>query len=278
MKHQMNGNNNELVIIRKYISNFNDSELRSFRIAMEKFMAIRDNRGYNHIAGFHGAPDWWCWHHEGNLRNRLLRARLFLPWHRAYLKWFEDHLRDHDVNVTQCWWDWTSPLSHREGIPKAYAEPNVDNKPNPLYKFRMSVLGQSAPGLPDITLDRDTVRGPTDPPGALPDPSDVEALYEIEDYGAFSDELEDKLHDRIHGWCNADMSDPTTAAFDPIFWAHHCNVDRIWWIWQLQHGNATMPIELLNVPLSPFRYTVRDVLSVYDLGYDYATSSSELKL
>jgi hypothetical protein len=27
------------------------------------------------------------------------------------------------------------------------------------------------------------------------------------------------------------MADPTTAAFDPIFWAHHSNIDRLWAIW-----------------------------------------------
>jgi tyrosinase len=273
----MSGRNDDLVIVRKNINNVRSDELMSFRTAMGKFMAIRDNRGYNRIAGFHGAPDWWCWHHEGNFRNAVLRARLFLPWHRAYLKYFEDHLRDHDVSVSQPWWDWTSPLSRSQGFPEAYSEETMNNESNPLAKFHMSVLGQPVPGLPDITLDRDTRRDPASP-SILPRPSDVQRLYDdVEDFGQFSDQLED-IHDFIHGWCGADMSDVTTAGFDPVFWAHHCNVDRIWWIWQLRHGNSTMPPELLDLSLPPFPYKVREVLSIYDLGYDYATTSAEVVL
>jgi len=274
----MSGQNNTLVITRMNVSNLTDKQLDSFRNAMEKFMKIRDNRGYSHMAGLHGAPDWYCWHHEGNYRNIVLRARLFLPWHRAYLKCFEDYLRDHDASAAQCWWDWTSPLSHTQGIPKAYADPNVGTKPNPLFKFHMSIPPQSDPNLPDnASIDRDTIRDP-DLPRRLPNTSDIERLYEIEDFGAFSDALEDNFHDRVHGWCGGDMSDVTTAGYDPVFWAHHCNVDRIWSIWQLRHGNSSMPPDLLNLSLPPFRYTVREVLSIHDLGYEYATTSSEVKL
>src|SRR5262249_55065661 len=45
--------------------------------------------------------------------------------------------------------------------------------------------------------------------------------------------LESQPHDVIHvavggsGW----MSDPDMAARDPIFWLHHCNIDRLWTHW-----------------------------------------------
>lgn len=270
----MNGKNSDTVIVRKNVSNLGD-DLPAFRLAMEKFMAVRDNRGYNHIAGFHGAPDWWCWHHEESNRS-ITRAHLFLPWHRAYLKWLEDHLRDHDKAVSQCWWDWTSPLSHTEGIPRSYAEEIADSKPNPLFKSHMSALAPSVPGLPNITLDEDTVRDP-DLPGELPNASAVQALYRIEDFGQFSTAIE-QIHDEVHFWCHGSMGRVTTAAYDPLFYAHHCNIDRIWSIWQNMHGNSTMPPDLVDMPLAPFPYTVKGVLKIYDLGYEYATSSSEVKL
>ena len=157
------------MIVRKNISSFTPEDLKKFRIAMEKFMAIRDNRGYNFIAGFHGAPDWFCWHGEGNYREKVRRARFFLPWHRAYLKHFEDYLRDHDPSVAIPWWDWTSPLSHQVGIPKAYSDETADNKPNPLFKFHIVVYphskivsseGEEAERVRDLTLDEDTIRNP----------------------------------------------------------------------------------------------------------------------
>lgn len=35
---------------------------------------------------------------------------------------------------------------------------------------------------------------------------------------------------------NADMGENDTAGLDPIFYFHHCNVDRMFWIWQQKHG------------------------------------------
>jgi tyrosinase len=286
---------NDLMIVRKNISSFKPEELEKFRTAMKKFMAIRDNRGYNFIAGFHGTPEWWCWHHEGNYREKVRRARFFLPWHRAYLKYFEDYLRDHDPSVAIPWWDWTSPLSHKEGVPKAYREETADNKPNPLLKYHIVVLrhpkivdseGREPRGErehPDLSLDEDTTRDPYDPNGAdgmggLPTVAIVQNALKKEDFGAFSDYLEDQIHDKVHGWCNGHMSDPTTAAYDPLFWAHHCNIDRLWWIWQLMHGNASMPTNLLDYGLAPFSYDVKSVLNIYNLGYEYATATGEVTL
>ncbi|MFB6456171.1 tyrosinase family protein [Chitinophaga sp. Hz27] len=31
---------------------------------------------------------------------------------------------------------------------------------------------------------------------------------------------------------NGDMGENDTAAFDPIFYFHHCNIDRMFWVWQ----------------------------------------------
>ncbi len=35
---------------------------------------------------------------------------------------------------------------------------------------------------------------------------------------------------------NADMGENDTASMDPIFYFHHCNVDRIFWLWQEKNG------------------------------------------
>ncbi|WP_184549365.1 tyrosinase family protein [Mucilaginibacter sp. FT3.2] len=35
---------------------------------------------------------------------------------------------------------------------------------------------------------------------------------------------------------NGDMGENDTAGLDPIFYFHHCNVDRVFWIWQKQNG------------------------------------------
>ncbi|WAS90505.1 tyrosinase family protein [Nannocystis punicea] len=35
---------------------------------------------------------------------------------------------------------------------------------------------------------------------------------------------------------NGDMGENDTAGLDPIFFFHHCNVDRVFWLWQKKHG------------------------------------------
>ena len=60
------------------------------------------------------------------------------------------------------------------------------------------------------------------------------------------------------------------ASYDPIFYAHHCMIDRIWYLWQLEHGSTTGFEQLLDFPLAPFNLTVKDVIDIRDRGYDYA--------
>ncbi|MGN7986321.1 tyrosinase family protein [Pedobacter sp. 22226] len=38
---------------------------------------------------------------------------------------------------------------------------------------------------------------------------------------------------------NGDMGENETAGLDPIFFFHHCNVDRIFWMWQKKHNSTT---------------------------------------
>ncbi len=42
---------------------------------------------------------------------------------------------------------------------------------------------------------------------------------------------------------NGDMGENETAGFDPIFFLHHCNVDRVFWLWQKKYGR-TKTIEI----------------------------------
>ncbi|KZP16341.1 Di-copper centre-containing protein [Athelia psychrophila] len=51
--------------------------------------------------------------------------------------------------------------------------------------------------------------------------------------GSFTNSLE-AIHDSIHVYVGGQfghMQDPAVAAFDPIFYLHHCNVDRLFALW-----------------------------------------------
>lgn len=44
---------------------------------------------------------------------------------------------------------------------------------------------------------------------------------------------------------NGDMGENNTASFDPIFFFHHCNIDRVFWLWQKKHG-FTDKLEIMD--------------------------------
>jgi tyrosinase len=243
------------------------AHMASFIQAMQALQAISDNRGYNYIAGFHGAPGNYCWHHQVNPRTPL-QARLFLPWHRGYLWWLEQALQDHVEDVAIPWWDWTRERS----IPVAYRPARVDGQINPLSGSRMSVPSARPP------LNRRTRRAPGRTPGVvLPAATEIEDLLNDTDWASFSDRLE-SYHDEVHVWVGGDMEDIATAAFDSVFFAHHAMVDRIWYLWQVRHGDGGIPRDLLPLSLEPFGKTFADVLDAQRLGYEYAASATQLSL
>ncbi len=239
--------------------------MAAFMDALSAAEGLSDNRGYNHIAGFHGAPSWYCWHHQASRRTPL-QARLFLPWHRAYLYWLEQNLQDRVPGVALPWWDWTTTA----GVPPAYRARRLGDKANPLHSTKAWVPSAVPP------INRRTRRAPGRTPGAvLPTRAQVAALLEDSDWASFSDRLED-FHDHVHVWVGGDMQDVTTAAYDPIFFAHHCMIDRIWYLWQVRHGNGGIPTALRGLELVPFGKRFVDVLDTQALGYEYATSATPI--
>jgi tyrosinase len=249
--------------------------MQAFSAAMAAAERRLDRAGYNAIAGFHGAPDWYCWHHQQNPRTTE-QARLFLPWHRAYLWWLEQALQDRArdlppaigaTDISLPWWDWTAVRD----VPTAYRSTSTSTRDrNPLAATRAYVPTARPP------VDRWTRRAPgANPFSRLPTRAQVDSLLEDSDFASFSDRLED-FHDSVHGWVGGDMGSVSTAAYDPIFFAHHCMIDRLWYLWQVRWGIARIPPSLIDLPLSPFGLTVRDTLSVQRLGYEYANRSLAL--
>lgn len=102
-----------------------------------------------------------------------------------------------------------------------------------------------------------------------------------------------QVHIGIGGW-GGHMAYNQVAGFDPIFFFHHCNVDRLFALWQTANpdtyvtpgksmqGTFTIPPNTemdQNTPLTPFRkgdgsskysyYTSKDLRNIEELGYTY---------
>ena len=126
--------------IRKSVRNLSPDELAKLRYGFSLMMNIRDQRGYMFLAGIHNITQNKCKHGETETAWDP-NFRLFLPWHRAYLYWFEKYLQDslHDPTTTVPWWDWTSNESRNEGIPRAFSDDTVNGLSNPLYTFHVEL-------------------------------------------------------------------------------------------------------------------------------------------
>jgi tyrosinase len=242
-------------ITRQEVTALAPADLKKYRDGIRKMQAISDNRGFNTIAGYHGVPGHFCYHHKS----------LFLPWHRAYLYHFEQYLRDRVAGTGIPWWNWTSHSAHSKGIPAAFAAAKDDEgNANPLLKFHANVPNSKPP------LVGDTDRAPQDPSG-LPTDADVKDALSRTDFLDFSMAVEN-IHDNVHGWTGGWMGLIPTAAFDPIFFSHHCMIDRIWYLWQIQNGQNNIPSSMLDRVLNPFNMKVSDVLDISHLGYQYAVA------
>ncbi|MEQ5768802.1 tyrosinase family protein [Halomonas sp. H33-56] len=256
--------------------------MRRYIAALGASKARQDNRGFYHYAGIHGAPGRWCWHHQFSPRTSL-SARLFLPWHRAYLHRLEQSLQDIDEEVSIPWWDWTGG----EGIPEAFDVALIDGEENPLHSSRIQLYPPQVPEPVDLVTERN-------PGGLLPvfsfPVADVNGdgratlgeiaaflVERVDTFEQFNDLIE-TVHDQLHVYVGATMASTTYAAYDPIFYSHHCMIDRLWSLWQKSHGITNFPPGLEEIVLEPFGLTVGEVLNVQSLGYEYARSVADLTL
>lgn len=147
----------------------------------------------------------------------------FLPWHRMYLFFFERIIQrvSNNQNFALPYWDYTnsaSPSGPR--LPNRFINPA--NASNPL--FRQNRRAAVNAGNP---IDQNS-------PGSLNLNSLAQCSYSSS--GAvqgFNMNLDFNLHGTIHVLIgnNQGMGSVPWAANDPIFWLHHCNIDRLWAAW-----------------------------------------------
>lgn len=96
-----------------------------------------------------------------------------------------------------------------------------------------------------------------------------------------------QLHNRVHLWVGGNMA-PMTSPNDPVFFLHHCFVDKIWADWQAVQNTSNFagaphyaplqdgpPGHNLGDRLKPWTRTVKDMLDIGALGYEYEASPSQ---
>jgi Common central domain of tyrosinase len=168
----------------------------------------------------------------------------FLPWHRAFLAVTEWKLRalSGDPMLALPYWNWSTdrriPAAFtRPGSPLALAERHTaDRDLRPvevdqlLHDDALASLGVAALGARSFVA-----RTPEEIPGsfggiASPNPAGWHGRSRMETIP----------HNAIHNYVGGEAADGTlgdmtelaTAAADPVFYAHHGNLDRLWELWR----------------------------------------------
>lgn len=137
----------------------------------------------------------------------------FLTWHRAYLYFFEALIREKsgEDGFALPYWNWFAS----KAIPMDFLEEMADGQPNALFHPKRAYKSKT---LVDTALGRTT-------------------LFD------FSSMLEGNPHGTVHVMVGGEMGSVETSARDPIFWLHHCNVDRMWSVWLEQDSLHVNPAD-----------------------------------
>ena len=197
-----------------------------------------------------------------------LRINFFLPWHRMHLMSFERLVRNITAaaQFTMPYWNYTDP-DHR-ALPSQFRLPD-----DPLWKplFR----SDRNPGVND---GRAIDQAGEAPLGLNAMMSPVYADTFDGDAG-FCANLDNAPHSAVHvdvGTRERGMGAVSWAANDPIFWLHHCNIDRIWASWNRAGGRNPADAAYLGQVFTfvdeagrPLRQRVGDVVDTAALGHGY---------
>jgi tyrosinase len=205
----------------------------------------------------------------------------FLPWHRAYLLSFERICRQvlSDPNFALPYWDWTA----QPRMPPAFVSPTLPNgrrnalfdgtrRMRPTASFPASDVGQQVISR----LMAETIFenfGSTRPRGQ--NSTDTRRWLQAQGRAAA---LEAGPHNMVHAAIDGDMGQMISPR-DPIFWLHHCNIDRLWAQWNaLGRRNTTNRLwtsfrfdGIFPAPQGQAAWNVgvSDVLDHRALGYSY---------
>lgn len=185
----------------------------------------------------------------------------FLPWHRGYLAGFEAIIAAaiEGLGGPPAWklpyWnylDTTNPDARK--IPTAFLDPVMpDGTPNPLHNLPRYGQTEIGPipsfGVPDISLD---AMGEPDWDGTASFGGPKTPFHHVSFMGdPPAGQLESDPHGLVHvlvgGSTDLDnagdgyLSSFLTAGLDPLFWLHHCNLDRLWEAWIARPGSKFNP-------------------------------------
>jgi tyrosinase len=166
----------------------------------------------------------------------------FLPWHRAYITMFEAVVADCVAKLggpadwALPYWNYSEDLSVNPNARSLPPDFVGKTRPDGSQNYLSSTRGTSL-NLTDARVSTAALKIKAFPGGAgggAPGFGGAKAGPSHFGGGGDNGSLEMVPHNVLHVAIGGFMGDPDTAALDPIFWLHHCNIDRLWEVWRNQ--------------------------------------------
>lgn len=165
--------------------------------------------------------------HGLNFNSGIHWGSAFLPWHRWFLRVLEAEMQKSRPGVMIPYWDWTRPDSRSidvEPWKSFFGGRNNTGGQFDAWSYTRSATPSPMAHLPELL------------PGGMG--SSIVARLDSATFAQFRAIEASGGHGGGHNWVGGTMAGGNSPS-DPLFWLHHCNIDRLWAIWQRNHPGAT---------------------------------------
>jgi tyrosinase len=210
--------------IRKNIATLapNDPIIESYKAAISAMRALPNSDRRN-------------WTRQAQIHNNACRHRswLVLPWHRAYLFYFEQICRELSGNEAFAlpYWNWTT----NPQIPAVFWDTS-----SPL--FHANRVATSSSSVPASIAGQPVIDAILNETNFLLFAGDPVPLNSTAQFGPGAGPLESGPHNSIHGFVGGDMAS-FLSPLDPVFWTHHGRMDELWVEWNILRDNPNTDAE-----------------------------------
>lgn len=211
-------------IVRKNFKKLTAAELTAFKkgVAVMKARPATNPTSWAYQAAIHGTvatPVQTAWN---TCQHNIT---FFMSWHRMYVCFFERILRKASgmPGLGLPYWNYSDATdANARFLPAAFRSPA--NASNPLFNsVRNAAINNGTGQLSASAVSlASVIPGPV---GFYP----------------FSGNINGTPHGNVHVGIGGWMGQFETAGQDPIFWLHHCNIDRLWNRWLAGGGGRANP-------------------------------------
>ncbi|KAJ0801508.1 putative catechol oxidase [Helianthus annuus] len=303
--------------VRPAADRLSEEYIAKYQLAIKRMKELPDEdprswkqQGKIHCAYCNGAYSQYMNGHP-ELKIQVHNNSLFFPFHRWYLYFYERILGSliDDPTFGLPYWNWDNPkgMLLPDMFEAPYPNPDPTKPPNPKFNPLFDPYRNCA-HLPPAIVDLDTSSAAGDKScahqqisenlsamytqmigttTALPD-AFFGTNYDPDPSKILAGRIESGVHTAVHIWVgnprmpnNEDLGNFYSAGYDPAFYVHHSNVDRMWQIWnELDFRNVNPSNDdWLNASFVFYdenqklvRVYNKDCVDINKMGYTYEPS------